>query len=398
MVFGKFRAAADAPREAKASATGPLLAFHGSGRAVWSPRDTVTLTRAGYEMNVIGFRAVRMVAEAAGVVPLVLTEAERRPARHPVLRLLARPNQAQDGRSFLESVYGHLQLSGNAYVEGAGRDSRGLPRELHALRPDRMAVVPGADGWPEAYDYAVGQRKHRFPVTPEFSPILHLKAFHPLNDHYGMSPLEAAAQSIDLHNAASRWIKALLDNAARPSGAIVFTGADGTARLGEEQYQRLVRELEENHQGARNAGRPMLLEGGLDWKPMGYSPQDMDFLETRAAAAREVALAFGVPPMLLGLPGDNTYANYQEANRAFYRQTVLPLVRKVAAALANWLGGNAGEGLVVEPDLDAIPALSAEREGLWRRVAQADFLTEGEKRAMLGLPSRPDNYNKGSGA
>ncbi|HUF56375.1 MAG TPA: phage portal protein [Thermohalobaculum sp.] len=391
MIFRKLRAAADAPREAKASATGPLVAFHGGGRAVWSPRDTVSLTRAGYEMNVIGFRAVRMVAEAAGAVPLVLTRAERRVADHPVLKVLARPNQGQDGRSFLESVYGHLQLAGNAYVEGTGRDSRGLPRELHALRPDRMAVVPGPDGWPQAYEYAVGQRKHRFHVTPEFAPVLHLKAFHPQNDHYGMSPLEAAAQSIDLHNAASRWIKALLDNAARPSGAIVFSGENGGGRMNEEQYQRLASELEENHQGARNAGRPMLLEGGLDWKPMGYSPQDMDFLETRAAAAREIALAFGVPPLLLGLPGDNTYANYQEANRAFYRQSVLPLVRKTAAALAGWLGGASAEELVLEPDLDAVPALSVEREALWRRVAGADFLEEREKREMLGLPPRRGN-------
>ncbi len=154
----------------------------------------------------------------------------------------------------------------------------------------------------------------------------------------------------------------------------------------EEQYRRVVREIEENHAGARNAGRPMLLEGGLDWRPMGYSPADMEFLETRNAAAREISLAFGVPPMLLGLPGDNTYANYQEANRAFYRQTVLPLVRKTSAALSGWLGADAG--LKIDPDLDAVPALAAERDALWKRVSEADFLDEAEKRALLGLAPR----------
>ena len=130
----------------------------------------------------------------------------------------------------------------------------------------------------------------------------------------------------------------------------------------------------------------MLLDGGLDWKPMGYSPADMEFLETRNAAAREIALAFGVPPQLLGLPGDNTYSNYQEANRAFFRQTVLPLVRKTSAALAGWLAPEGG--LAIEPDLEAVPALAAERDALWKRVTEADFLDEAEKRALLGLGPR----------
>ena len=218
-----------------------------------APRDTVSLARNGYECNVIGFRSVRMVAEAAAAIPLVLSEAETRMTAHPVLRLLARPNPAQDGRSFLESLYGHLQLAGNAYVEAASPDGLGLARELHVLRPDRISVVPGTDGWPEAYDYAVGRKTHRFDNSAEWKPILHLKAFHPLDDHYGMSPLAAAAASVDVHNAAARWSKALLDNAARPSGAIVFKGADGGS-LTEEQYRRLLTEIEDNHQAPATPG------------------------------------------------------------------------------------------------------------------------------------------------
>ena len=98
-----------------------------------------------------------------------------------------------------------------------------------------------------------------------------------------------------------------------------------------------------NHQGARNAGRPMLLEGGLDWRPMGFSPSDMEFHETKLSAAREIALAFGVPPMLLGIPGDATYANYAEAHRAFYRLTVLPLATRVTASVAWWLSEHLGD-------------------------------------------------------
>jgi HK97 family phage portal protein len=378
------RRAAVAP-EAKASATGPVIAYSGSGRVAWSPRDTVSLTRAGFSGNPVGFRAVKLIAEAAAALPVVLQDATTRFDSHPVLDLIARPNPAQGRAELFEALYGQVLLSGNGYVEAVGA-AAGVPVELHVLRSDRISLVPGADGWPVAYDYTVGAKKHRFQVGEGVSPICHIRSFHPQDDHYGLSPLQAAAAAIDVHNAASAWSKALLDNAARPSGAIVYKGADGEGTLSPDQYDRLLAEMEAYHVGARNAGRPMLLEGGLDWKPMGFSPSDMEFQKTKEAAAREIATAFGVPPMLLGIPGDMTYANYQEANRAFYRLTVLPLVSKVSAAVGHWLSGFAGEAVMLKPDLDQVPALAAERDQQWARVAAAEFLTEDEKRALLGLP------------
>jgi HK97 family phage portal protein len=282
----------------------------------------------------------------------------------------------------MEALFGQLLLSGNAYVEAVQAED-GLPLELHVLRSDRMAVVPGADGWPVAFDYTVGAKKHRF----DAQAICHIKSFHPQDDHYGFAPMQAAAMAVDVHNSASRWSKSLLDNAARPSGALVWNGGDGQGVMAEDQFRRLSDEIEANYQGARNAGRPMVLEGGLDWKPMGFSPSDMEFQKTKEAAAREIALAFGVPPMLLGIQGDATYSNYQEANRAFYRLTVLPLVTRVAAALAEWLSGFNGEDLMLKPDLDQVPALASERDAQWARVPGADFLTDAEKRALLGLPA-----------
>ena len=376
--------AGDAP-EAKASATGPVVAHMSGGRVAWSPRDAVSLTKTGFAGNPVAHRVVKLIAEAASAIPLVVQDDTQRYETHPLVSLLARPNAGQGRADLLEALYGHLLLSGNGYVEAVAVED-GLPVELHVLRSDRMAVVPGRDGWPVAYEYRVGGAKHRFDVTGALSPICHVKNFHPQDDHYGFSPLQAAAQALDVHNAASRWSKALLDNAARPSGAIVYRGADGQGAMSAEQYERLAGEIEANHQGARNAGRPMLLEGGLDWKPMGFSPSDMEFHKTKDAAAREIALAFGVPPMLLGIPGDATYANYAEANRAFYRLTVLPLVGRVTGALSAWLAGFAGEDLAIKPDLDQVPALAVERDQLWVRVNAAEFLSEAEKRRLLGLP------------
>ncbi|MEY8098443.1 phage portal protein [Falsihalocynthiibacter sp. S25ZX9] len=376
--------AATGPTATKASATGPVVAYHGSGRVAWSPRDVVSLTKTGFANNPVGFRSVKMIAEAAAALPLVLQDRERRYEDHPILSLIASPNGAQGRAELFENLYGQLLLTGNGYLEAVAAEE-GLPLELHVLRSDRMSLVPGADGWPIAYEYAVGGRKHRFDVSGHVSPICHVKSFHPHDDHYGLSPMQAAASAIDVHNAASRWSKGLLDNAARPSGAIIYKGPDG-ASMSNDQYERLQDEMSSYHQGAANAGRPMLLEGGLDWKPMGFSPSDMEFQKTKEAAAREISVAFGVPPMLLGIPGDATYANYQEANRAFYRLTVVPLATRVAASIAEWLSRYSGEKVELKPDLDQVSALSSERDNQWRRVSDASFLTDTEKRAILGLP------------
>ncbi len=372
--------------EAKASATGPVVAWAGSGRVAWSPRDTASLTKTGFVGNPVGFRAVKLIAEAVAAVPMVLEDAEMRYDQHPILSLLQAPNPMQGRAELIEALVGQLTLTGDGYLEAVCAED-GLPVELHVLRSDRMRVVPGADGWPVAFEYAAGGKKHRFDVTPYCAQVCHFRSFHPQDDHYGLSPMQAAAAAIDVHSSASRWSKGLLDNAARPSGAIVYKGGDGQSEMSADQYDRLVSEMESYHQGARNAGRPMLLEGGLDWKPMGFSPSDMEFQKTKEAAAREIAVAFGVPPMLLGIPGEATYANYQESHRAFYRLTVLPLATRVSAQLSRWLSEFHGAPVVLKPDLDQVPALAAEREALWTRVTAAGFLSDAEKRSLLGLPA-----------
>ncbi|MCB1384079.1 MAG: phage portal protein, partial [Notoacmeibacter sp.] len=122
------------------------------------------------------------------------------------------------------------------------------------------------------------------------------------------------------------------------------------------------------------------------WKAMGLTPRDMDFIEAKNAASRDIALAFGVPPMLLGIPGDNTYANYREANRAFYRMTVIPLVARIAGELGAWLSPHWGGDLRLWYDADQVDGLSGDRDALWERLTNAAFLTEDEKREAAGYP------------
>lgn len=330
--------------------------------------------RAGYAGNPVAQRAVRIVAEGAGGAPIESTA--------PGMAALA--NASSAGQRLFETVSAQLLLHGNAFVQIL-RGPGGEVAELFALRPDRVTIIPDARGWPTVYHYRAGEAVEAIDaVGPDGRPqIIHIKGYHPLDDHYGLGCLGAAAEAIAVHNAATRWNRALLDNAARPSGALVYDPGDGST-LSPEQFARLKAELEGAYQGPGNSGRPMLLEGGLSWQAMALTPADMDFAGLKEAAAREIALAFGVPPMLLGLPGDNSYANYREANKALWRLTLLPLTQTICEAigqgLADWYPGAA-----LSVAIDHIPALSEDRERLWASVTAADFLTREEKRAMLGL-------------
>ena len=245
-------------RDVKAG-SGTLLAIDGLAAAAWAPRNYGAFAREGMMRNAVVYRAVRMISEAAASVRLRAYVGGDEFAEHPLLDLIARPAAGCDGVELLESLYGYLLVAGNAYIDSAA--IAGRVAGLHLLRPDRVRIVPDRDGWPDAYEYSVGSRKSVIAgeVVPGVPRIRHLRLFHPVNDHYGLSPIEAAATAIDVHNTASRWNKALLDNAARPSGALVYAAG---GHLTPEQFDRLKDELEENFQGARNAGRPLLLEGG----------------------------------------------------------------------------------------------------------------------------------------
>jgi len=383
----------------KDSAVGGMLSVRNVGQPVWSGRNYRAFAKEGYGQNPVAYRCIRMIAENVAAIPFLAYEGNKEMANHPLLTVLNRANPWQSGAELIDAFISYLKLHGDAFFEAVILD--GQLRELYALRPDRMKAIPGRRGYPQAWRYSVESSSSydfQMDLRPsEQTPIMHLREFNPLNDWYGMSPMEAASFAIDVHNSAGGYNKALLDNSASPSGALVYKAeGDGDGKLSDDQFIRLKRELEEKHSGAANAGRPLLLEGGLEWQPMGMSPREMEFVVGKREAAREIALAFGVPPMLLGIPGDNTYSNFAEANRAFHRQTVLPLMDRLCDALSNWIQPTY-PGLRLTYDVDQVEALSVEREAVWSRVEKASFLTTDEKREAVGYePYSPTTQPGGS--
>ncbi len=362
------------------------------GQAVWMERDYTQFAQEAYIKNVIAHRAIDMVSTAASSIRFELYSINSRGVRkeeksHQILQILKKPNPNCATSDFFQALYNYYQISGNAFIQAVGAKDL-PPSELHLLRPDRISIIAGKGALPEGYRYTVGNQTRDFPVDKITgrSRILHIRKFNPLNDWYGLSSVEAAAYSIDQHNQSGAWNQSLLQNGARPSGALVVRGDVGGGVLSADQYSRVKQQIDEQFSGPANAGRPLLLEGGLDWKEMSMTPKDMDFVEAKHSSARDIALAFGVPPQLLGIPGDNTYSNLQEARLALWEQTVVPLVQRTIDNLNNWLIPFFGAGLELVPDTDNITALAVSNQTIWDRVEKASFLSENEKRIAVGYP------------
>jgi HK97 family phage portal protein len=366
------------PPETKESRVSAALVMN-IGQPAWTPRNYKSFAEEGYQRNVVAYQAINKVADAIASVRWNVFRGQQELTDHPILELISNPNPLQSGPQYMRAKVGFLLIAGNGYEERVkvGRDVR----ELYQLRPDRMKVIQSATGIPKGYCYEANGRRVTFDVDANTmdSDVRHLRMFNPLDDWYGMSPIEAGAYGIDQHNEAMKWMQALLQNSARPSGALVTKDGE---ELSEENFNRLKAQIEEQYSGASNAGRPMLLEGGLDWRQMGMSPSDMAILETKFSAARDVCLAFGVPPQLIGIPGDNTYSNYAEARLAFWEDTVIPLLDMIAADWNAWLAEP--QSVELRPDLDQVPAIADKRQVLWDMADRAQDLTINERRAMKG--------------
>lgn len=393
MRFPFFRKKDRAPPEQKSA----VMVF-GPGAARLMSRQYLTLADEGYSLNPVAKMCVEKIATAVASVELGAYKETKGKLKqldsHPIMKLLASPNPAQSTKDLIGDLIRYRLIAGNAFLHGTGLEARSKqpPKELYLFRPDCVKVEEGPGILPLGYEYRTKSSKAFYPVDPitGFSAVLHFKSFHPTDPLYGLSPMVAGAYSIDQHNNAAVWNQALLQNGARPSGALVMTGKDGQPlALTEEQRTQLRRQLQDAYTGAKNSGAPLVLEGGMDWKEMSLSPKDMDFNEGKNSAARDIALAFGVPPQLLGIPGDNTYSNYQEARLAFWIETVLPMLGDTLDRLNRWLEFMFPD-VYVWYDSDSIPALETLRAERSTRINQTDYLTVDEKRKAMGLDPLPN--------
>jgi HK97 family phage portal protein len=349
-----------------------------------APSDYKKIAKESYMLNVRAQAAVRMVATACAGIPWIAYRDENELDKHQILDLIKRPNEYQSQSSFIEEMVSYLMLWGNDFVEGEFPRTPGRPPvHLYNIRPAYMSVKPGDGKKVNVYEFRYGTDKHEY--TPE--EMMHIKLFHPDNDFWGMGLAEAAALSIDQNNLSKMWNINLMKNGAKVGGLL-----SSETSLGEEEVKDLREQIKMQY-GAENIGFPMVLEGNFDWKPMSLNAQDMDWLEGQKMSAREIALAFSVPPELLGDTETKTYSNYQESRKAFYMESVLPLMDKIRDELNGWLCPKwPGQNLRLDYDMDAIDALKDSRSDTWSDAilaVKAGIITPNEARGLLQFDPLP---------
>ena len=371
----------------------PIVSYQSLGYDVSSKIAYSDLAKEGYSENAIVYRCINEIANNASRVKINLFRGDQEVDNHPLLDLLYNPSPTQSQVEWFQGLYSYLLISGNNYMLSVGGDNT-PPTELYNLRPDRIRIQTGQRAMPTAYDYMIsGQIVESYEVDQATgdSKIKHIKMFNPLDDYYGMSPIQASSVDIDQHNLANKHNVNLLQNGARPSGAVIFNPKDetgGNVQLSENQRSQLQSDINSRFSGTNNAGRPMLLEGDFDWKEMGLSPKDMDFIQLKNMSAKDIALVYGVPSQLIGIPDSQTYSNFAEAKLALYNETIIPLLDKIQGDLNEWLVPQFNdEALELRYDIDSIPAMAEQRRRVFESVTAGvkdGILTRNEAREQLG--------------
>ena len=358
-------------------------------------KDETTIGIESYKSNSIVHRCVSLIATSASHIPWHVYknhgDHKKLIPNHPAAKLLKRPHPEQSGADFFTENISSLLLYGNSYMLTPTSDQ---PSELYNLHPTAVEHVLSEQHL-VAYKYRHNNKAQTFHIDPitRMSPILCFKNYNPSSGAKGLSALSAATKAIHLHAKIMDWNKSLLKNAIRPSGALVFQ--DGNGYLTDDQFERLQQQFYDNFSGTSNSGKPLILEGGLKWQETHNAERFEKFIELKDSSARDIAIAFNVPPQLLGLNGDNTYSNMQEARLALWEENIIPLLDKYSDALSSWLSHWYNEDLIIDFDRESISVMTERRENLWSKISSADFMTINEKRSFIGLGpiENGDNLN-----
>ena len=342
------------------------------------------IATVGYQNNPVVYRCVSLIARSLASVKLT-PHPPHEGENSKVNTFLKTPNPLQSYEAFTEMVVSHLLLSGNAFIEYVGDDQ--AYGEWYVLRPDRVRIVCNDQGFPEKYEYRINNTLHHVDIDriTGRSKIVHIKLFSPFNTHWGQSPLMAAMPLIQFRNQALEHNLTMLKRGGTPSGILTL---DSEYEMTEAQRAQLRQDLDNLYAGKENAGRIMVLSQGLRWEKTGLSPSEMSFLEGQAEAARGIAQLFGVPPICVGMHGDERFSNYKEARVHLWEETLLPMLGLLISSFEKILS-LIDPKICLEYSKDDIDALSLKREMLWERTNNAQFLTINEKRGIMGFNPLP---------
>ena len=361
------------------------------GAPRWMGENHDAYSKEGFSKNAVVKRCIEMISQGVAAIPLELfkksTNEEIEDPKHPLLMLMNQPNPFQDKLQFFEELISFFYIDGNTFFNTvAGKDKK-IPAELYVKNPKWMKLGISDDGLPRQWVYSNGQDTKTFDINyvTKKSEVFHFKTFNPMDHWVGLSPLRSVADNVDQNNEAGAWNMWMLQNAGMPSG-----GYETDQTLSKSQYDRIKQQIKANVTGPKNARSSLITDGGLKWVQYGQNAVDMDWLEGTRASARTIAFGLGVPSQLIGIPGDNTYSNLEQADLAFYEKTVIILFNKLIAAINTYLTPSFGEDIELRGNLDEVSALEPRRKEKWEKIKNVDCLTPNEKRVAIGYDKLDD--------
>jgi len=351
--------------------------------ATWSAREFVAFATEGYRDNPTVRACIMAKQKAAIECPIILVnEKGEAVENHQILSLLNKPNPMQSWEKFLTQMIGSHDIAGEGDVLKIGI---GQSVELWPLRPDWLEITTFSMGLPVSCSYTPSDTYEESTVKQyQFSELMIWAEYNPLFRWRGLSPLYSAAYSIDTLNEYAKSNKAMLENGMTPSG-VLWTDSE----VSDTSFNRLQEQFNGKYAGAKNSGKPMILDGGLKWQGMSFSPRDMEFVSGKRLSQLDVCQVLRVPPQIIGIEGSQTYKNYEEARAAFYEDEVIPMVNGFLSELLNFLRKDfklpPTYKLIV--DVDGVTALEPRRAERNKVIDGLTSLKVDEKRAAMGYQS-----------
>ena len=338
------------------------------------------------------YAAIQLVTEEVSSVQPYLynTDTSEYVYKTPVIDLLNRPNAFCTLSEFMKQIAAYFLITGNCFIKATG-DVNKPPKELIVISPANVILQEGYDGFTQTITVSDGHESQTFErvetkngfryIANDDAEIMHIKEYNPRsNSLWGMSKLLPIHYEIEQYIAASIHNLSLLKKGTTPSGAFTTDNS-----LSDDQVERLREQINNFFSGALNAGRPLLLESGLDFKALGTSNKDMDFMELKRAITNTIYTTLKIPLPLIS--GDfATYSNMETAKLNLYDNAVLPLLDNLYKELSLFLlpRYNTKPNLKIHYSAEEIPALSTRVFEETAQLKASGVLTINELRARIG--------------
>jgi len=234
---------------------------------------------------------------------------------HPLLKLLQRPNKYQTTTDLIYQISSQIDITGVSYLYPVKSIDGSNYLELWVLNPYRVKVIKGTDDIVSHYIY----RKEKGGETRfELNELIEIKRPDPFDITKGLSTIQKAKYEIEGVLNAVQWNSNFFSNGAMPSGILTTD-----QQMTDESFDRLDKEWRTKYEGASNAHKTLLLDGGLRWEQVTLKQKDMDFIKQREFSRDEILAIFGVPKSIL-YANDVNRANAEAGKYFFAEYTLSP--------------------------------------------------------------------------